>query len=74
MVTSAKLMGAGLCVISLSGVGVGIGIIFGNLILGISRNPILKTELFSYAILGFALCEAMGLLAILMAFFLLFAF
>lgn len=74
MIAAAKLIGAGLCVVSLAGVGVGIGLIFGNLILGISRNPILKTELFSYAILGFALAEAMGLLAILMAFFLLFAF
>lgn len=74
MVAAAKLISAGLCIVSIGGVGIGIGLIFGNLILGIARNPILKAELFSYAILGFALCEAMGLLAILMAFFLLFAF
>jgi F-type H+-transporting ATPase subunit c len=74
MVTAAKLISAGLCIVALSGVGVGIGLIFGNLILGLARNPVLKSELFSYAILGFALCEAMGLLATLMAFFLLFAF
>lgn len=74
MIAAAKLIGAGLCIVSVGGVGIGIGIIFGNLILAISRNPVLKAELFSNALLGFALCEAMGLLSILMAFFLLFAF
>merc|ERR1712168_894630 len=31
------------------------------LIIGYARNPSLKQQLFSYAILGFALSEAMGL-------------
>ena len=39
-----------------------------------SRNPSLKQQLFSYAILGFALSEAMGLFCLMMAFLLLFAF
>ena len=38
------------------------------------RNPSLKQQLFSYAILGFALSEAMGLFCLMMAFLLLFAF
>ena len=38
------------------------------------RNPTLKQQLFSYAILGFALSEAMGLFCLMMAFLLLFAF
>ena len=38
------------------------------------RNPGLKQQLFSYAILGFALSEAMGLFCLMMAFLLLFAF
>merc|ERR1711963_619782 len=37
------------------------------------RNPSLKQQLFSYAILGFALSEAMGLFCLMMAFLLLFA-
>lgn len=37
-------------------------ILFGALVLGISRNPALKDELFKMAILGFALTEAIALL------------
>ena len=40
---------------------VGIGTVFGSLITGVSRNPSLRGQLFSYAILGFALTEAIGL-------------
>jgi F0F1-type ATP synthase membrane subunit c/vacuolar-type H+-ATPase subunit K len=31
---------------------VGIGVVFGALILGVARNPSLQAQLFSYAILG----------------------
>lgn len=54
--------------------GAGIGSVFGSLIIGYARNPSLKQQLFSYAILGFALSEAMGLFCLMMAFLLLFAF
>lgn len=37
-------------------------LLFGALVLGISRNPALKDELFKMAILGFALTEAIALL------------
>ena len=40
---------------------VGIGVVFGALILGVARNPAQKSQLFSYAILGFAFSEATGL-------------
>lgn len=53
--------------------GIGIGAVFGSLILGYARNPSLKQQLFSYAILGFALSEAMGLFCLMIAFLLLFA-
>ncbi|XP_010282577.1 PREDICTED: ATP synthase F(0) complex subunit C3, mitochondrial-like [Phaethon lepturus] len=36
-------------------------------------NPSLKQQLFSYAILGFALSEAMGLFCLMVAFLILFA-
>ena len=51
----------------------GIGTVFGNLIIGYARNPSLKQQLFSYAILGFALSEAMGLFCLMVAFLILFA-
>lgn len=70
---AAKCIGAGLATIGLAGAGVGIGTVFGALILGISRNPSLKDELFKMAILGFALTEAIALFALMIVFLLLFA-
>ena len=55
---SSKLIGAGLATIGLAGAGVGIGVVFGCLIIGVARNPSLKNQLFSYSILGFAFSEA----------------
>ena len=71
---AAKLIGAGLACIALGGTSVGIGILFGSLITGVSRNPALRKELFNNAILGFALTEAMGLFALMMALIFLYAF
>jgi len=70
---SAKFIGAGLATIGLAGAGVGIGTVFGALIIGISRNPSLKDELFKMAILGFAFTEAIALFALMMGFLILFA-
>jgi len=68
----AKAMAAGFATVSLVGAGAGAGVVFGALLVSVSRNPGLKPELFQYAILGFALTEAVGLLGIMMAFLLLF--
>ncbi len=73
MLESAKLIGAGLATISLAGTGVGIGIVFGSLMLSVARNPFLTKQLFTYAILGFALTEAIALFGLMMAFLFLFA-
>lgn len=54
--------------------GSGIGTVFGSLIIGYARNPSLKNNLFTYAVLGFALSEAMGLFCFLLAAGILFAF
>jgi F-type H+-transporting ATPase subunit c len=67
-----QLIGAGLATISLVGAGTGVGIVFGALLVSVSRNPSQKQELFRYAILGFALTEAVGLLGLMMAFLILF--
>merc|ERR1711915_199666 len=72
--TAAKFIGAGAATVGAAGSGAGIGSVFGSLIIGYARNPSLKQQLFSYAILGFALSEAMGLFCLMMAFLLLFAF
>ena len=73
LLQSAKCIGAGLATIGLAGAGAGIGTVFGSLVLGISRNPKLKDELFKLAILGFALTEAIALFSLMMAFLILFA-
>ncbi|XP_061510467.1 ATP synthase lipid-binding protein, mitochondrial-like isoform X2 [Anopheles gambiae] len=72
--SAAKFIGAGAATVGVAGSGAGIGTVFGSLIVGYARNPSLKQQLFSYAILGFALSEAMGLFCLMMAFLLLFAF
>lgn len=68
-----KMVGAGLATIGLVGAGVGVGIVFGSFLLALARNPDMEKMLFNYAILGFALTEAIGLLALLMAFLVMFA-
>jgi F-type H+-transporting ATPase subunit c len=65
MLESAKLI---------AGAGTGIGIVFGALITAVARNPSLKQQLFGYAILGFALTEAMGLFALMITFLILYSF
>jgi F-type H+-transporting ATPase subunit c len=69
---SAKLVGAGVASVALAGSGAGIGIVFGSYILGVARNPSLQQELFKICILGFALCEAIALFALMMAFLILY--
>ena len=68
-----KIIGAGLSTFGLAGAGVGIGVVFGSLIIGSSRNPDMAEDLFKTAILGFALTEAIALFALMMSFLMLFA-
>ncbi len=69
-----KLIGAGLASISLGGAGVGIGSVFGALLLASARNYEYKDELFQIAILGFALTEAIALFGLMITFLILFGF
>ncbi|XP_033624942.1 ATP synthase lipid-binding protein, mitochondrial-like [Asterias rubens] len=70
---AAKFIGAGAATVGMAGSGAGIGTVFGSFIIGYARNPSLKQQLFTYAILGFALSEAMGLFCLMVAFLILFA-
>ena len=71
--TVLYFLDAGTATIGLAGAGVGIGTVLGALVLGVARNPSLKQDLFRFAILGFALTEAVALFALMMAFLILFA-
>jgi len=68
-----KSLGGGLATIGLAGAGVGIGVVFGSLIVALAMSPELEKFLFKYAMLGFALTEAAGLLALMVAFLILFS-
>lgn len=71
---AAKYIGAGAATAGVAGSGAGIGSVFGNFVMAYARNPSLKQQLFSYAMLGFAFSEAMGLFCLMMSFLILFAF
>ena len=71
-VEAAKMIGAGLAVIGLLGVGMGIGNIFSSLIASVARNPATRPQVFPIGMLGFALVEAVALFALLIAFLILF--
>ena len=73
MLEAAQKIGAGLATSGLAGAGIGIGLIFSSLIIGISRNPSLKEDLFRMALIGFALTEAIALFALMISFLILFA-
>ncbi|KAI7398956.1 hypothetical protein KC332_g10860, partial [Hortaea werneckii] len=47
--------------------GIGIGLVFAALLQAVARNPSLRGQLFSYAILGFAFVEAIGLFDLMVA-------
>ena len=72
-VEAAKMIGAGIAVVALAGVGVGIGNIFAALVSSIARNPAARDNVFGIGILGFALTEAIALFALVVALLLLFA-
>jgi F-type H+-transporting ATPase subunit c len=73
LTTTGKYIGAGLATIGVTGAGAGIGIVFGALVLAASRNPGKEQRLIQLTLIGFALAEAMGLLAIMMAFLILYS-
>jgi len=73
LLSSSKLIGAGIATLALAGPGIGIGAVFASLIIGTARNPSIRSQLFSYTILAFALVEAIALFALMMAFLILYS-
>ena len=73
LTATGKYIGAGLATIGVVGAGAGIGIVFSGLMMAISRFPSGQNKFIQLALLGFALTEAMGLLAIMMAFLILYS-
>ncbi|KAH8700960.1 hypothetical protein BGW36DRAFT_357595 [Talaromyces proteolyticus] len=67
LVEVSSNVGMGTAAIGLGGAAIGIGMVFAALIQGVARNPSLRGQLFSNAILGFAFVEAMGLFDLMVA-------
>lgn len=68
-----RLVAAGLATISIAGAGVGIGTLFSGFLTALAKNPPIENKLFTYALLGFALTEAIALFGLMVVFLILFA-
>jgi F-type H+-transporting ATPase subunit c len=71
-ITAFKAIGAGCATISISGSAIGIGVIFGSLVMAYAKNPAEQNQLFNYAIIGFALTEAIALFGLMIVLLILF--
>lgn len=67
LVEVSQNLGIGAAAAGLTGPGIGIGVVFAALISGVARNPALRGQLFTYAIFGFALVEAIALFSLMLA-------
>ena len=59
---------------SLIGVGIGVGVIFSMLLLGLSKNPLVSNLLIRWAFIGFSLVEVSGFIGLVFSFLFLYAF
>lgn len=71
-IEAAKLLASGLAVLGVTGAALGVGRIFSSMIDSIARNPSAKKEMQTFAYVGAALCEALGIFALLVAFMIFF--
>mgnify|MGYP001432887237 CR=1 FL=1 len=71
-IQAAKMIGAGLCMIDLLGVGIGLGNIFSSFISTVARNPSARDQVFGIGMIGFAVTEAVAIFAMVIAFIILF--
>lgn len=60
-------LSAAIALISVGGVAQGIGNLFSALVLGTSRNPSIKDELFTYTLIGMGFLEFLGIICVLMS-------
>jgi F-type H+-transporting ATPase subunit c len=71
-ITAAKMIGAGLAALGMGFAAIGVGTLFGQFLQGALRNPSAADGQFGRLIFGFAVTEALGIFALLVAFLLLF--
>ena len=73
IVEAAKLIGAGLAAIGVTGGGIGIGSVVGGAVQAMGRNPDGARLIQTNMILGIAFAEAVAIYALAIAFIILFA-
>jgi F-type H+-transporting ATPase subunit c len=73
-VEAAKLIGAGLAAIGVTGAGIGVGNVWASYYNAIARNPSAKGDIGANIWIGFAVTEAIALYALIVALIVLFAF
>lgn len=69
---AVRYLGAGIALLSLLGIGLGLGSIFSNYANAISRNPSAEPKIRPFVLIGAAMTEALGLFAVLVAMIMLF--
>ena len=73
IVEAAKLIGAGLAAIGVTGGGIGIGSVVGGAVQAMGRNPDAAPLIQTNMLLGIAFAEAVAIYALAIAFIILFA-
>jgi ATP synthase F0 subunit c len=68
---AAKFIGAGLALLCIAGVGLGLGNIFANYISATARNPAAEPKFKTMTFIGMGLVEALGIFAVVIAFLML---
>ena len=71
-VSSAKLIAAGIALLPLFGVGIGLGSVFSAFIEAIGRNPGAKKDVFQIGLIGAAMTEAIAIFALVVSLILIF--
>ncbi|MDX2308951.1 MAG: F0F1 ATP synthase subunit C [Hyphomicrobium sp.] len=69
---AAKFIGAGIAALGIGVAAIGVGNLFGQFLQGALRNPSAADGQFGRLIFGFAVTEALGIFALVVAFLLLF--
>lgn len=68
----AKLIAAGIALIPLLGVGIGLGNLFASFIDAVGRNPGAKKDVFQIGMIGAAMTEAIAIFALVVSLILIF--
>ena len=69
-----RYLASSLPIICLTGVAIGVGLIFAFLVFSISRNPSISNNLIRWSFIGFSLVEVSGFIGLVYSFLILYAF